>query len=93
MATLLVELADEVRGGKIVLSHVAGYSPVYVPLRGLAVLGAETGMSDPFEPRFDASAAHVLQPWQDAVIAQAGLTAAASRLSRGRGLEGHIVVT
>ena len=84
MAALLVELAEDVCGGKIVFSHEGGYSPVHVPFCGLAVLealsGHETGVPDPFGQSFDASPAHVLQPWQDAVIAQAALIADALRL-------------
>lgn len=84
MAALLVALAEDVCGGKIVFSHEGGYSPVHVPFCGLAVLeamsGHETGVPDPFGQSFDASPAHVLQPWQDAVIAQAALIADALRL-------------
>lgn len=84
MAALLVGLAENVCGGKIVFSHEGGYSPVHVPFCGLAVLealsGHHTGVPDPFGPSFDGSPAHVLQPWQDAVIAQAALIAEALRL-------------
>lgn len=84
MAALLVTLAEDVCGGKIVFSHEGGYSPVHVPFCGLAVLealtGHETGAVDPFGQSFDASPAHLLQPWQDAVIAQAALIAEALRL-------------
>jgi acetoin utilization deacetylase AcuC-like enzyme len=84
MAALLVALAEDVCGGKIVFSHEGGYSPVHVPFCGLAVLealtGHETGVTDPFGQSFDASPAHLLQPWQDAVIAQAALIADALRL-------------
>jgi len=84
MAAALVGLAEDVCGGKIVFSHEGGYSPVHVPFCGLAVLealtGHETGVPDPFAQSFDASPAHVLQPWQDAVIAQAALIADALRM-------------
>lgn len=84
MAALLVALAGDVCGGKIVFSHEGGYSPVHVPFCGLAVLealtGHETGVVDPFGQSFDDSPAHLLQPWQDAVIAQAALIADALRL-------------
>lgn len=84
MAAILVGLAEDVCGGKIVFSHEGGYSPVHVPFCGLAVLealsGHETGVPDPFGQSFDASPAHILQPWQDAVIAQAALIADALRL-------------
>ena len=45
MAALLVELAEDVCGGKIVFSHEGGYSPVHVPFCGLAVLEALSGLS------------------------------------------------
>ena len=52
MAQMLVALADQVCGGKLVMSHEGGYSPVYVPYCGLVVLeamsGISTGVVDPF---------------------------------------------
>lgn len=84
MANALVGLAENVCGGRIVFSHEGGYSPVHVPFCGLAVLealtGHQTGVPDPFATSFDASPAHQLQPWQDAVIAQAALIAEALRM-------------
>jgi acetoin utilization deacetylase AcuC-like enzyme len=72
VAAALVELAEEVCGGRIVFSHEGGYSPVHVPYCGLAVLeamsGITTGVTDPFGPSFDDSPAHPLKPWQDDVI-------------------------
>lgn len=75
MATMLVEVAEELCGGRVVFSHEGGYSPVHVPFCGLAVLeamsGHQTEVSDPFGPSFDESPAHPLQRWQDQVIARA----------------------
>ena len=52
MAQMLVELADHTCAGRLVMSHEGGYSPVYVPYCGLAVLeamsGISTGVVDPF---------------------------------------------
>ncbi len=52
MAQMLVELADRTCAGRLVMSHEGGYSPVYVPYCGLAVLeamcGISTGVVDPF---------------------------------------------
>jgi acetoin utilization deacetylase AcuC-like enzyme len=52
MTRLLVEVADEVCEGRLVMSHEGGYSPVYVPYCGLAVLeamsGIDSGVVDPF---------------------------------------------
>lgn len=79
MAERLVALADEVCGGKLVMSHEGGYSPVYVPFCGLAVLealsGRETGVVDPFAISFEDSPTHPLTPWQDEVIAKAAALA------------------
>ncbi|MGJ6125262.1 class II histone deacetylase [Mycolicibacterium sp. Y3] len=84
IAALLVELAGTVCGGKIVFSHEGGYSPVHVPFCGLAVLealtGHESGVPDPFAQSFDSSPAHLLQPWQSAVIEQAAVIAGALRM-------------
>ena len=52
MAKMLVELADDLCVGRLVMSHEGGYSPVYVPYCGLAVLeamsGIDSGVVDPF---------------------------------------------
>jgi acetoin utilization deacetylase AcuC-like enzyme len=52
MGQLLAELADRVCAGRLVMSHEGGYSSVYVPYCGLAVLeamsGLSTGVIDPF---------------------------------------------
>lgn len=75
MAAQLVALADEVCGGRLVMSHEGGYSPVYVPYCGLAVLeglsGQETGVQDPFAFVFEDSPAQPLKQWEEAVIAEA----------------------
>lgn len=75
IATALVELAEETCAGRIVFSHEGGYSPVYVPYCGLAVLeamsGYATNVADPYSMSFDDSPAHPLQPWQDEIIARA----------------------
>lgn len=74
IAAGLVDLAEELCGGRIVFSHEGGYSPVYVPYCGLAVLeaisGYSTGIPDPYSMSFDNSQAHPLKPWQEAVIEQ-----------------------
>ena len=52
MTRMLVDAAAELCGGRLVMSHEGGYSPVYVPYCGLAVLeamsGISTGVVDPF---------------------------------------------
>lgn len=72
IARRLVRLAEETCAGRIVFSHEGGYSPVYVPFCGLAVLeelaGIHTEVGDPMSAMNDASPAHVLQPWQQEVV-------------------------
>jgi acetoin utilization deacetylase AcuC-like enzyme len=50
-------LADEVCSGRVMMTHEGGYSPVYVPYCGLAVLeemsGIKTGMQDPYGHAFE----------------------------------------
>jgi acetoin utilization deacetylase AcuC-like enzyme len=52
MTTMLLEVADEVCDGKLMMTHEGGYSPTYVPYCGLAVLetmsGVKTGIEDVF---------------------------------------------
>ena len=51
MARLLTAVADELCGGRLVMSHEGGYSPVYVPYCGLAVIEAMSGIdSDVVDP-------------------------------------------
>jgi acetoin utilization deacetylase AcuC-like enzyme len=75
MAAELVSIAEEVCDGRLVFSHEGGYSPVYVPFCGLAVLealsGTTTGVEDAFSDLFEHSPAHSLKPWQDDVITAA----------------------
>lgn len=84
MATALMQLATELTGGKIVFSHEGGYSPVYVPFCGLAVLealsGAGTTVGDPYAAAFEDSPAHPLQEWQSDVIERARQIALALQL-------------
>ena len=74
MTALLVEAAGELCGGRIVMSHEGGYSPVYVPFCGLAVIEALSGVrapvADPFDAVWSAVGAQDLQPWQEEVIAR-----------------------
>lgn len=74
MAERLVAVADKVCGGKIVFSHEGGYSPIYVPFCGLAVLealsGYDTGVVDPWAAADAESPTHELQAWQAQVIAK-----------------------
>lgn len=71
----LKQAAHEICDGRLVMSHEGGYSPVYTPFCGLAVLealsGHNTGVGDPFSHIWDPSPAHLLKPWQDEVLSAA----------------------
>ena len=75
MTALLMQAADTLCGGKIVMTHEGGYSAHYVPYCGLAVLeqlsGVETGLADPFLPHFRDFGQQDLQPHQSAAVAAA----------------------
>jgi acetoin utilization deacetylase AcuC-like enzyme len=72
MTLLLKQLANEICQGRLLLVHEGGYSTVYVPFCGLAVMealsGLETEVVDPFLEVFDGLPGQELQPHQDAVI-------------------------
>jgi acetoin utilization deacetylase AcuC-like enzyme len=80
MTDRLVELAAELCDGRLVMSHEGGYSPVYVPFCGLAVLeslsGVKTVMEDSFAPIVEGFAGQDLQPHQAEIIEQAAALAA-----------------
>ncbi len=71
----MLELADELTGGKLVLSHEGGYSSAYVPYCGLAVMeelsGLNSGMDDPFIEIVASCGGQQLYPHQDDVISRA----------------------
>ena len=76
MTGLLMEAAERLCGGRLLMCHEGGYSQVYVPWCGLATVetlsGHRTPAEDPYLPDYLASlAGQQLEPWQDAVIARA----------------------
>ncbi|MBB4105749.1 class II histone deacetylase [Allorhizobium borbori] len=75
MTRLLMEAADELCGGRLMMSHEGGYSSAYVPYCGLAVMeqlsGIKTKIDDPFLYLFKDYHAQALQPHQQAAIAAA----------------------
>lgn len=78
MTERLMALAAELCGGRLVISHEGGYSPVYVPFCGLAVLetlsGVKTEVDDPFEPNWSGRPGQELAGHQrDVVDAAAAL--------------------
>lgn len=68
----LLAVADEVAGGRLVICHEGGYSPVYVPFCGIAVLetlsGVSSGVSDPYEPFWKDLPGQDLQPHQRELV-------------------------
>jgi acetoin utilization deacetylase AcuC-like enzyme len=72
LTRILLDVAGDVCGGRLVLCHEGGYSAAHVPFCGLAVLeelsGVRTGAEDPFLPACEALGGQELQPHQHAVI-------------------------
>jgi acetoin utilization deacetylase AcuC-like enzyme len=75
MTRMLTAAADDLCGGRLVLSHEGGYAPLYVPFCGLAVMeeltGVKTPVNDPMAARAGAVGGQDLQPHQDEVIRRA----------------------
>ena len=75
LTRLMMQVADEVCDGRIVLCHEGGYSRATVPFFGLAVMetlsGIDTGVIDPFLDMISGFAGQDLQPHQIQVIEQA----------------------
>jgi acetoin utilization deacetylase AcuC-like enzyme len=75
MTRLLMEAADQLCGGRLVLSHEGGYAPTYVPFCGLAVMeelsGVKTPVNDPLLERAAGAGGQDLQPHQEAAIRHA----------------------
>jgi acetoin utilization deacetylase AcuC-like enzyme len=72
MAAVLVDEADSLCDGRLVAVHEGGYSEVYVPFCGLAVVetlaGRATAVTDPYAEENRLTAGHELTPAQDQVI-------------------------
>ncbi len=75
LTRLLMQAADELCGGRLVLSHEGGYSPVHVPYCGLAVMeelsGIRSGIEDPWLVNMEGWGQQELMPHQAAAIADA----------------------
>jgi acetoin utilization deacetylase AcuC-like enzyme len=69
---LLLSAARELCGGRILMTHEGGYSEMYVPYCGVAVLeelsGVKTHVDDPWQPLMMAWGGQDLQPHQSLVI-------------------------
>ncbi len=72
MTALLMKAADRLCGGRLLMSHEGGYSAMYAPYCGLAVLeemsGHRTAVNDPWGPLMAAWGQQALQPHQAAAI-------------------------
>ena len=75
MTKLLLKAADDLCGGRIVMSHEGGYSAMHVPYCGLAVIeemtGIRTGVEDPWAPHMTKWGQQSLQPHQELAIGEA----------------------
>jgi acetoin utilization deacetylase AcuC-like enzyme len=75
MTRLLMQAADTLCGGRLVMTHEGGYSAMYVPYCGLAVLeemsGVRTHVEDPWAPLMAEWGQQALQPHQAALIDKA----------------------
>jgi acetoin utilization deacetylase AcuC-like enzyme len=80
MTRQVMEVADGVCRGRLLLCHEGGYHRPSVPFHGLAVIEELSGLKgtvgDPFTPLIAAMAYQELQPHQDAVIRQVEWTIA-----------------
>jgi acetoin utilization deacetylase AcuC-like enzyme len=79
LAQIMLEVADEVCGGRLVLSHEGGYSAAYVPYCGLAVMeelsGIRSSIEDVFAAFVDVAGGHQLYPHQAEIIDKAAALA------------------
>jgi len=87
MTQRLIDVANEVCQGRIVMLHEGGYAPHIVPFMGLAVFealsGHRTEVQDPFLGALAGSPWHALQPHQEAAIQAAEAGGLAALLARG----------
>lgn len=72
MTQLILDVADEVCGGRVVVCHEGGYSAAYVPFCGVAVVerlaDVDSGVEDPFLPALERRTDQALQPHQAALV-------------------------
>jgi acetoin utilization deacetylase AcuC-like enzyme len=72
MTRVLLDTAADVCAGRLAMTHEGGYSPVYVPWCGLAVLqemsGVDLDVDDPFEASWATLPDQELKPWQESVL-------------------------
>jgi len=72
LTTMLMDAADRLCGGRLVMCHEGGYNGSTVPFFGLAVMetlsGVRTEIDDPFQPLLGGLGGQALQPHQAEVI-------------------------
>lgn len=75
MTEMILALADEYCGGRVLVTHEGGYSEANVPFDALAVLealsGLDSGIKDPFLDIFQSYPWQALQEHQEGAIAAA----------------------
>ena len=75
MTGMVMAAAQELCGGRLVMTHEGGYSAPYVPYCGLAVVetlcGVDTGIVDPWLEYAEAYAGQELMPHQAELIDKA----------------------
>jgi acetoin utilization deacetylase AcuC-like enzyme len=80
LAQRVLDAADELCDGRVVMVHEGGYSTPYVPFCGLAVIeemaGVRTAVEDPFLDELAGIAGQDLQPHQRAAIAEVAAVSA-----------------
>src|SRR5215467_14191294 len=88
LTRILLAVADDVCGGRLVACHEGGYSPAYVPYCGLAIIeemaGVRTGVEDPLLGLLAMMGGQSLQPHQQAVIEAAAKLAAGLKARAAR---------
>ena len=75
MTRMLMKAADDLCGGRLIMSHEGGYSAMHAPYCGLAVLeemsGRNTAIEDPWKPLMANWGQQDVQPHQQAAISAA----------------------
>src|SRR6266702_6794618 len=88
LTQVMLGVAHEVCGGRLVMCHEGGYSPAYVPFCGLAIMeelaGVRTELADPLLDLLASFGGQDLQPHQEAVLREAMKLAAAVRAPAAR---------
>jgi len=80
LTRMVLAVARDVCGGRLVACHEGGYSPAYVPYCGLAIIeelaGIRTGLDDPLLGLLAGFGGQEIQPHQEVVVQHAAKLAA-----------------